>query len=885
MPKKGKMGPTRHDKYYHLAKEQGYRARSAFKLIQLNKKYGFLEKSRSLMDLCAAPGGWMQVAVKYMPVGSLIVGVDLLPIKPIRGCISGQQDITTVECRTWLKQQCQGWKLDTVIHDGAPNVGGNSWLKDAYMQLELCLHSLKLATEFLAPGGTFITKVFRAKDYNAFLWVCKKFFKRTEVTKPPSSRNTSAEIYICCFGYLNPKKIDPRLLDPLHVFQETDTGVEEKKVDVFHQKPNARHRSGYADGVTILFSKASVSNFIDSKDPIPMLGDFNKFEWDEESSIYEKHAATTEEIKLLIDDLKVLGKNDFKQLLKWREKLRAFKKSILEAGSESEGSESESEEELTPEQQKELEEKKLTEQLDELKEKALVEKRSEQRKRRERKRKLRERAELNLNTPNIQEGHDQQGLFALANIKDNGELEEIQQAGSSEDELIPEDYQDDIVVSGPESEEEGSASDGGDYNRKLEAEMDAMYSAYKARRKLLTKKERQKMLGVGFDENDKDEDELLALAARIEAEKRLEPESDSDGEGNPLVVDIGDKFEEGAKTKAKRFFSRDLFGDVEGELADSESEEDDSRSKSKKTDKKKKSRNEKRKIQQSLSDVEDSSDEEDDNNNNQMDVEEEEDETMPSSNGRISLPPKRDAQGKMILYDTDSDDKSSDDDEDSDGGRTEKDGFDVVPLQNDSDFSDDSDARAEILAIGTQMIRKDRRQKLIDDSFNRYSYGDEKDLPEWFIQNELAHNKKILPITKDEVDMFKAELMRINARPMKKVAEAKGRKKVRALKKWEQMKTQAQSIVDNGTLSQSDKIKSIEKLYKGREKKRLKVERTYVVASKAGGQKQSQARKNVKGPVKIVDKRLKNDKRAERRSAKKKKKTQTNKNKKRHGQN
>lgn len=231
------------DKYYNFAKQQGYRARSAFKLIQLNKKYDFLSKAKVCIDLGAAPGGWLQVAAKYMPASSIILGIDLLPIRPIRNVKTFQCDMTSQKCRQIIKQELQTWSADVVLCDGAPNVGAE-YSKDAFVQNSLALTALKLAVDVIGPGGTFVSKVFRSQDYNALLWVFKQLFKKVGATKPLSSRNESAEIFVVCEDYIAPTSIDPKLLDPKHVFSQVD--MDEKEVTIFHPKfgVRKRHRSG-----------------------------------------------------------------------------------------------------------------------------------------------------------------------------------------------------------------------------------------------------------------------------------------------------------------------------------------------------------------------------------------------------------------------------------------------------------------------------------------------------------------------------------------------------------------------------------------------------------------------------------------------------------------
>jgi AdoMet-dependent rRNA methyltransferase SPB1 len=132
-----------------------------------------------------------------------------------------------------------------------------------------------------------VTKVFRSKDYNSLLWVFNQLFRKVEATKPPSSRNVSAEIFVVCQSYLAPRHLDPKLLNPQHVFKDLDVvdandegGLETRgkiTTNVFHPEKKSRKREGYEEGDYTLFTEVPAIDFVNSKDPLALLGRASKF--------------------------------------------------------------------------------------------------------------------------------------------------------------------------------------------------------------------------------------------------------------------------------------------------------------------------------------------------------------------------------------------------------------------------------------------------------------------------------------------------------------------------------------------------------------------------------------------------------------------------------
>jgi len=194
------ISERKHDPYHKQAKLQGYRARSAFKLKQMDNKFRFLKPGITVLDIGAAPGSWLQIVSERIGDTGTVIGVDLDEIKPL-----GLPNIKTIQGNI-LDEETQkkirnlvGKRLDVVIADIAPNVSGN-WDIDQYNQLELARMSMIIAKKLLFRKGWFITKVFQGIDYDEFLRDVKASFKRVKVFKPSASRKSSAEIYLIAHG-------------------------------------------------------------------------------------------------------------------------------------------------------------------------------------------------------------------------------------------------------------------------------------------------------------------------------------------------------------------------------------------------------------------------------------------------------------------------------------------------------------------------------------------------------------------------------------------------------------------------------------------------------------------------------------------------------------
>ena len=187
------------DPYVAESKRLGYRSRAAFKLIQLDEKYRFLGKGRTIVDLGCAPGGWTQVAVMRNKGTGQVVGMDILETQPIEGATLIQQDFTETDAADRLKALLNG-KADIVMSDMAANTTGHQQT-DHLRTIGLVEVAYAFAKEVLADDGIFIAKVFQGGAEGSLLADAKKNFKKVGHCKPDASRQGSPETYLVCQGF------------------------------------------------------------------------------------------------------------------------------------------------------------------------------------------------------------------------------------------------------------------------------------------------------------------------------------------------------------------------------------------------------------------------------------------------------------------------------------------------------------------------------------------------------------------------------------------------------------------------------------------------------------------------------------------------------------
>ncbi|KAL1450908.1 hypothetical protein WDU94_003219 [Cyamophila willieti] len=897
MGKKVKTGKQRKDKYYHLAKETGYRSRAAFKLIQLNRKFEFLQKSKVCVDLCAAPGGWMQVAKQNMMSSSIVIGVDLYPIKSIPGTIGLVEDITTDKCRLAISRELKSWKVDVVLHDGSPNVGMN-WVYDAYQQCCLTLQALKLASGILKEGGWFVTKVFRSRDYTSLLWVFKQLFKQVHSTKPQASRKESAEIFVVCQHYIAPAKLDSKFFEPKYAFKEI--AVEDGKMNVLKKKQVDKAKAlGYPSDVNVLYKELPVTKFVEHETPTALLQHATEIYFDDDSIL--KHPSTTAEIQACCKDIRVLGRKDIRNLLKWwkllhDEKVAADKKAAKEDEDEDgdgEKKKGEGEDESMDEEEKEL--MRVSKEIDVLKD----EERRELKRKKKKVSKERTKLAEKMNLKMLLKGdlgpteNDDEEIFRLSQIRTADQLDLVT---GSKPEIVAESDEEVMEVK-PKTirydVEKSQLDDSGLYYNNPEDSDDLEFESDEEED--FEKTVEKKLVEAEFDSDEEDglglqvsDDEAGSDGEGGPRQKKQKKEK-SDKKSNkkkmtaeelkkwgtvdehPLLTKLDNRTQLDRRVaKANMWFDKDVFKNVEKE--DDEDFELDKiatilkekgktvrdQQRSKWAEEEAKDEKERKKAlgkevgpKKSVSFL----------NSEQGEVENE--------TKKRKLVEEEDGYGTdsdTYTTDSDDDDRNLDDEFGSD--------YDINDVFDDGDTpkKDQKSKKGktpkekpvklseEELALGSLMVNSKRTKRdLVDAAWNRYTFNDrDAGLPSWFEKDEKEHMTKEDPVPEALVNEYRAKKVEINVRPIRKVVEAKARKKKRQQRRFDKMKKKLETLMEAPDVSDAEKARNIRALMK--KAKAPKKEIKYVVAKKHTTAKKLRI-KGIKGPYKVVDKRMKKDKR------------------------
>ncbi len=192
---------ARRDHYRRLAKKEGYRSRAAYKLIEIDEKFGVLKKGYVVIDFGAAPGGWLQVASKRVGPSGLVIGVDLKEIKPLSENVRLLKSDVMDEGISSLLLSMMPRKADLILSDLSPKISG-IWSVDHLRQIELCERVLELSQTLLRKNGSMVMKLFEGEQVRDFVGRVRRAFRTVRLFKPKASRKESSEIYLVSLGFV-----------------------------------------------------------------------------------------------------------------------------------------------------------------------------------------------------------------------------------------------------------------------------------------------------------------------------------------------------------------------------------------------------------------------------------------------------------------------------------------------------------------------------------------------------------------------------------------------------------------------------------------------------------------------------------------------------------
>ena len=189
------VNKQRRDTYVRQSKVDGYRARSAYKLIEIDEKFKIFKGGMSVVDIGAAPGSWSQYVAKVIKSGK-IISIDLKEMENIENTLQIKGDFTSIETQNQIKEYLKK-KPDVVISDMAVNTTGIKYI-DSIQTGELCKEAMIFSKDVISENGFFISKIFMGSPFNEIVALGKKIFKEVKVFKPKSSRKDSKESFIIC---------------------------------------------------------------------------------------------------------------------------------------------------------------------------------------------------------------------------------------------------------------------------------------------------------------------------------------------------------------------------------------------------------------------------------------------------------------------------------------------------------------------------------------------------------------------------------------------------------------------------------------------------------------------------------------------------------------